>query len=188
MNYDEASKLADEIVTALRPFCHRCEVAGSVRRKKQYDIKDVEIVFIPKPECAREIADLVNKRWGEPTMGKWPSLYCKIRGRHSIDFFTTTKEKWGMIYFIRTGPGEFGQRMLAYWKTITNGGYSEDGILHLADGTLVPTLEEQDVFDALTRYGKRPCPFVAPEKRLATKPVSANRQPRNQAPSIKYTP
>lgn len=169
MNYDDAKQKADEILTAVRPFCHRAEIAGSIRRKKSVDIKDIEICAVPNSVYARELAFIVNRKWGEPQQGKFPSKYTKVRCLANIDFFWPTKETWGLIYFIRTGPAEFGQRMLAYWKTITKGGYSEDGILHLADGTPVPTLEEEDVFKVLEHYGQRPCPFIAPERRLANK-------------------
>jgi DNA polymerase/3'-5' exonuclease PolX len=169
VNYADAKKKADEILEAIRPFCHRAEIAGSIRRKKSTDIKDIEICAIPNSVHARELADIVNKRWGEPSQGKFPSKYTKVRSIYNIDFFWPSKETWGLIYFIRTGPAEFGQRMLAYWKTITEGGYSEEGQLRLADGTIVPTLEEEDVFRVLEQYGKRPCPFLPPERRLSIK-------------------
>ena len=169
MNYDDAKSRADEIIGMIRPFCHRAEIAGSIRRKKTVDIKDIEICAIPNTVYARELAFVVNRKWGEPAAGKFPSKYTKVRAVANIDFFWPTKETWGLIYFIRTGPREFGQRMLAYWKTITEGGYSEDGILHLADGTIVPTPEEEDVFKVLAHYGKRPCPCLPPERRLAQK-------------------
>lgn len=169
MNYEDGIKRADEILTAIRPFCHRAELAGSLRRGKKTDVKDIEICAIPNTVFARELADVVNHRWGEPSQGRFPSKYTKVRAIANIDFFFPTKETWGLIFLIRTGPAEFGHRLLGYWKTITNGGYSKDGILHLADGTAVPTLEEQDVFEVLTKYGNRLCPFIAPEKRLAVK-------------------
>lgn len=167
MTYTDAKLRADEILTAIRPFCHRAEIAGSVRRHKLDNIKDIEICAIPNTVFARELADIVNNRWGQPSAGKFPSKYTKVRSVVPIDFFWPSKETWGLIFLIRTGPAEFGQRMLAYWKTVTNGGYSKDGILHLANGTPVPTLEEADVFRVIEQYGKRPCRFVPPEKRLA---------------------
>jgi DNA polymerase/3'-5' exonuclease PolX len=170
VNYDEAKKLADDLIATLRPLCVRAEIAGSVRRLKQTDIKDVEIVAIPNPVHAFELLRIVNSKWGKPSAGEWPSKYTKIRSQYSIDLFWPNAETWGLIYFIRTGPAEFGHRMLGYWKQITNGGYSEDGVLHLADGTPVFTPEEADVFRVLEQYGKVRCPFIPPEKRLAIKP------------------
>jgi hypothetical protein len=37
--------------------------------------------------------------------------------------------------------------VLERWKTLT-GGYSQGNVLHRADGTPVPTPEEENVFDA----------------------------------------
>lgn len=167
MNIIDAQRRADEVLAVLRPLCLRCEVAGSVRRKKPTDIKDIEIVLIPHPEHLAELKDAINNRWGTPQIGAWPSKYCKIRAALNLDIFTVTPETWGLLFFIRTGPAEFGQRALTFWKTVTNGGYSKDGILHLADGTPVPTPEEEDVFRVLEKYSGTRCPFVPPERRLA---------------------
>ena len=50
MNLCAAQFLAAELVDAMRPFCERIEIAGSIRREKPEGIKDVEIVAIPKWE------------------------------------------------------------------------------------------------------------------------------------------
>lgn len=169
MNLDDALTRGNEILAAIRPFCHRAEIAGSVRRKKSTDIKDIEVCAIPNTVFARELAEVVNSRLGIPSAGKFPSRYTKVRAIAMIDFFWLNAKNWGLLYFVRTGPAEFGHRALIFWKQITKGGYSEDGILHLADGTPVETLEEIDVFRVLEQYGGKPCPWIAPEKRLAMK-------------------
>jgi DNA polymerase/3'-5' exonuclease PolX len=169
LNLTDATKVAEDIVATLRPLCLRCEVAGSVRRKKTNDIKDIEVCIVPAPQFYRELSAIINAKWGRPSQGLWPSKYCKIRTHVSIDLFTCTRETWGLIYFIRTGPAEFSMRALAFWKTITNGGYSEEGILHLADGTPVPTLEEEDVFKVFSHYSGKPVPFVPPDRRFSEK-------------------
>jgi DNA polymerase/3'-5' exonuclease PolX len=169
MNYAEAKKVADEIIAKIRPLCIRAEIAGSVRRQKQDMIKDIEIVAIPNPVHAYELHSVVNSHWGKPAMGAWPSLYTKIRTHVNIDFFWTDPVKWGLLFFIRTGPAEYGERMLRYWKQITNGGKSENCILHLADGTPVFTPEEEDVYRVLEKYSGKPCRWQPPEKRTAIK-------------------
>lgn len=168
MTLSQATTKSEEIVAALKPYCHRIEVAGSVRRKKMEDIKDIEICAIPNNQHLASIRELVNQKWGNPEIGAFPSKYTKVRGSVAIDFFWLTKENWGLQFFIRTGPAEFVKRALAYWKEHT-GGYSEGGILHNDAGSIVPTLEEEDVFKALEVAGGKPCPFIAPEKRLAIK-------------------
>jgi DNA polymerase/3'-5' exonuclease PolX len=160
MNLVEADAIAERALAILRPLCHRVEVAGSVRRRKPTDIKDVELVILPNPALLRELAEVINNSFGHPQQGRFPSKYVKIRGRFNLDIFVATKENWGLIYFIRTGSANFAQSALAHWKKISNGGYSENGVLHQADGTPVPTPEESDVFAALK------CKFIPPRERF----------------------
>lgn len=47
MNVREAKAIADDLVSMMSPHCHRVEIAGSIRRQRQ-DVKDIEIVVIPK--------------------------------------------------------------------------------------------------------------------------------------------
>lgn len=162
MTLPEAEALADEILAAISPYCIEARVAGSVRRKKPADIKDVEIVAIPITndwQAMQKLRDIVNQRWGAPRIGAFPSRYTQVRGRANIDLFWQTRATFGLNMFIRTGSAAWVQRALAYWKKITNGGYSEGALLHLADGTIVPTLTEEAVFEALK------CKFVPPERR-----------------------
>jgi DNA polymerase/3'-5' exonuclease PolX len=159
MTLDYALKSADQIVGCLRLYCHRIEVAGSVRRKKPADIKDIEIVLIPKTSLAGALATMINTQWGRPSIGVWPAKYTKIRSACSIDIFTVTPETWGLLFFIRTGPAEFSHKALTRWKQLT-GGHSEGGRLTNPDGTRIATPEEKDVFAALQ------WDFIPPEKRL----------------------
>lgn len=71
------------------------------------------------------------------------------RSGMQVDLFICTPETWGLNFFIRTGPGDFGRRALAHWKRITGGGYADEAQLYNAAGKLVPTPEEADVFSAL---------------------------------------
>jgi len=43
----DARRLADGLVTAMRPHCDRIEIAGSIRRGKP-EVKDIELVAIPR--------------------------------------------------------------------------------------------------------------------------------------------
>lgn len=47
MNIRDAKAIADYLVSRMTPFCHRIEIAGSIRRGRQ-DVKDIEIVAIPR--------------------------------------------------------------------------------------------------------------------------------------------
>lgn len=160
MNYEEAKQKADDVLVALKPYCERIEIAGSIRRRKQMDIKDIEICLIPDNTALPILRHLINHTWGTPSIGKWPSKYTKIRGLKDIDIFTATKTNWGMLFFIRTGPADYVASALAHWKKISNGGYSESCLLHDADSHVVQTPEEIDVFSMLRWQ------WLDPEKRF----------------------
>lgn len=55
----QAEKYAERIVTWLAPFCHRIEVAGSIRRERP-DVGDIDIVCIPKTEDSRDLFGAVT--------------------------------------------------------------------------------------------------------------------------------
>lgn len=165
MQLIEGQQRAKQIIEKIQPYCQRIEVAGSVRRLKP-EVGDVEIVAVPKAEieAMRSLRQIVNNDWGPPKKGAFPSKYTCVRGLLDIDFWWTTPTKFGLIYFIRTGSDDFVTRALAYWKTITKGGFCRGGQFYKPDGhgnfTVVETPEELDVFNALD------IKWVSPEKRL----------------------
>lgn len=160
MNLKDATKAAMEIHTAILPFCLKAKVAGSIRRQKSDLIKDIELVCIPNNVHLRELMDIVNNKWGEPSIGKFPSKYTKVRGFRNIDFFWCTPQTFGLNFFIRTGPQSFVTRALSVWKKMSDDGYSKGAILHRGDGSVVETLTEDAVFGALGWN------FVKPENRV----------------------
>lgn len=147
------------LVAKLAPACERIEIAGSLRRQRPL-VSDIEIVAIPKP-----ILNLI----GEPTertevddlLDSLPVTFTK-RGRKYqqfwfdgttlpfyVDLFLPNRDTWGVVYLLRTGSSEFSKRMVT---AKSYGGYKpdvytvEDGRVRMA-GMLLPTREEQDVFD-----------------------------------------
>jgi len=150
MKYEKAIIIAEKVKAMLAPHCERIEIAGSIRRKKT-EVKDIEIVAIPKPYDVglfeSGIATVVNQ---------WPkvkgNLPCKYTQRIlpegiKMDLFFATKTNWGMIYAIRTGPAEYSHKVLA--RKWTSLGYrSEGGHLYMDDKEL-DFMEEVDLFDKL---------------------------------------
>lgn len=147
------------LVAKLEPACERIEIAGSLRRERPL-VSDIELVAIAKP-----ILNLI----GEPTertevddlLDTLPVTFTK-RGRKYqqfwfdgatlpfyVDLFLPTRDTWGVVYTLRTGSSEFSERMVT---AKSYGGYKpdvytvEDGRVRMA-GMLLPTPEEQDVFD-----------------------------------------
>jgi DNA polymerase/3'-5' exonuclease PolX len=117
--------MADALVELLAPACERIAIAGSVRRKKKFP-NDIEIVCEPRlTDRGRNLCDLACEdllRTGQ--LEKRPDG----RGRHCwgtgikravcyrgqsyapVDLLQVIEPRqWGVIYAIRTGPGDFNR-------------------------------------------------------------------------------
>jgi len=145
MQLEEAKKIAEKYVDLLKPFCYRVEIAGSIRREKP-EIKDIEIVVIPKDLAG--LSKLVNswkKIRGEPT-GRYTQRI--LPEGIKLDLFIAFKENWGNIFAIRTGSAEFSWKVLA--KGWVKAGYkSVDGFLRDKNNKIIELREEKDLFDLI---------------------------------------
>lgn len=172
----QAASLAAGLVEAMRPYCHRIEIAGSIRRYAP-EVKDIEIVAVPKieqmavcnglfqeedichvnllREWAMTEAAGIGLTWiktGTHEVIPWePKTDRQWRGYLAqqdvkLDLFLTTRERWGAIFLIRTGSAEFSAAVMAHAKA--NNRYFEGGALTIA-GVPVETREEADVFRLL---------------------------------------
>ena len=173
----EARQLAAILVSDLQPHCDRIEVAGSIRRGKEW-VNDIELVAIPKQVRAAAVEDLfgdagipagterdpgfvaVVKRYadtlvkGKPATGRYVQFI--TRTGIKVDLFTATRDNWGYILAIRTGSAEFSQSLAWRWKKM---GYEgQDGML-TRFGKPVPLKEERDLFDLIQ------LPWVQPQDR-----------------------
>ncbi len=182
--YAEAKHYADRVVQLLAPHCHRCEIAGSIRRCKA-EVKDIEIVCIPKRnkliglfseedgDPVKEFCDQVN-RWrkvkGEPT-GKYTQRILPGNGI-KLDLFIVNPDNWGFQFAIRTGSANYSAQTLgvawvkAGYKGIdgmltwVKADFKDvDGIL-IKRGAIVPVREEKDFFELIG------VPFTEPENRI----------------------
>jgi DNA polymerase/3'-5' exonuclease PolX len=148
---EKAEKLADELIEFLLPYCKRAEVAGSTRRKKDI-VHDIEIVAVAnnvnilKNKLGLLLLKLEGISKSNPFI-KAGDKYIQFRYKaEQIDLFLADEDNWGLIYLMRTGSAAFSAHVLATWKKVTGGGYSENGYLHAADGKRILTREETDVF------------------------------------------
>jgi DNA polymerase/3'-5' exonuclease PolX len=160
MQYQQALHIAEKTKAALAPFCHRIEIAGSIRRKKP-EVKDIELVAIPKPFqtglFSDGIASVVNQ-W-EKVKGQMPCKYTQriLPEGIKLDLFFAEPGNWGMIYALRTGSAEYSHRILAHgW--VVRGYKSIDGYLYQL-GKKYETREEIDLFNRIS------VPYVDPEFR-----------------------
>ena len=157
MIYKDALKIAEEVHGLLLPWCSRCEIAGSIRRKKP-ECGDVEIVCIVR-----------SPLWFKEQIDKWPKVKGSAIGKYTqrihipsgikLDIFMANKDNFGLIYAIRTGSADYSHKVLACgW--VKAGFKSIDGKLtRISDDKIFPMREEKDLFDIIG------IPFSKPEDR-----------------------
>ncbi len=177
----ELRPIAEKLVTAMRPFCHRVEIAGSLRRGKS-DCKDLEIVAQPRTLEQRdlfgevrvelELSELDNclktlvyndVLWPAKKNGERYKQYT-IRDVYPLKldlFIVRSPAQWGAIYTIRTGPAAFSKKLVTQRR---HGGHlpgqfkQKDGALW-ENNDLIETPTERAYFDALG------LDWIAPEAR-----------------------
>lgn len=121
MKLAKAQEIGWEVIRILSPGCTQIALAGSVRREKS-QVKDVEIVYTPQM--------LPVDFWGQVQKSAMPSLLLEMINQGQLSFdpctprngpkykrllyegmvvelFKASKENWGLIYALRTGPAEF---------------------------------------------------------------------------------
>lgn len=150
MKLETAYNLASFVLAELKPHCIRAEIAGSIRRRKP-EVKDIEIVLIPKPYeiglFSSGVATVINQ-WAK-VKGELPCKYTQriLPGGTKLDLFFCEPENWGYIFALRTGSQEFNIRTLMNtWKA--KGYEGRDGSLMLY-GRPVALYEEEDLFSKL---------------------------------------
>ena len=178
-----ARRLAQKIVAEISPFCHRAEVAGSIRREKPI-VKDIEVVAIPRWEERLDPTDLFAEKqlrvnllyedlcrrehvqWIKPgtkVIEPWP---LKPEGKYwrgllangmKLDMFLAEPDNYGAIKLIRTGSMEFNVALFAHAGRV---GMEIDRGWFWKDGEKIATPDEQDVFDLLG------LPYVEPRDRI----------------------
>lgn len=165
--YAQVMRVAEVLASRLAPVCQRIALAGSLRRKKEM-VGDIEIVAIPKMIVKPQV-NLFGETQGEiaesmvdTVLADWPLTFHKNGPKFKafsfewqpgwtfkVDLFLPTPETWGVNFLLRTGSPEFSKRMVT---AKSYGGYKpdvytvEDARVRMA-GMLLPTPEEQDVFD-----------------------------------------
>ena len=168
MEYEKALEIAVRALEQIRPHCERAEIAGSIRRRKP-EVKDIEIVAIPKPYergllnglFESDLASVVNQ-WkkvkGEMIYGKTKYTQRILPEGIKLDLFFATPENWGLMYAIRTGSANFSHKSLACgW---VRQGYRSEGGYLMKDGVQVNVYEEEDLFRIIQK------PWIVPEHRI----------------------
>lgn len=142
VHLDTASQVADEILQTLWPACERIELAGSIRRQRQY-VGDIEIVAIPR---IRRQLDLFSRPVPGQTISELDELADALRAARrltprpapdgkiawgqrykravyrpqrpglptmAVDLFAVLPPaEWGVIMAIRTGPANLSKLLV----------------------------------------------------------------------------
>lgn len=161
--------LAETLITQLEPYCTRIQLAGSCRRRKP-EVKDIELVAIPKWEAAGLFAEGMSNSLnleldrmvagGSLLRGEtlradgsisraWGPTYRKAAVLHdghkiNVDIFQCQEINWGNTLLIRTGPWEFSKW---YVTELLRKGYKHEGGYVLSPhGTRLEVLDETRAF------------------------------------------
>ena len=165
MELSRALKIAQRVVKELEPHCERIAIAGSIRRKKP-QVKDIEIVAIPKPYdiglFSSGIALVVNQ-W-QKVKGELPCKYTQriLPEGIKLDLFFATRNNWGLIFPLRTGSAAYSRKVLAPgW--VKHGYRSVGEQLHHERMDFTKSVkEEEELFELIG------IPWVPPEERELT--------------------
>ena len=183
---DQARPIAQEFVALLRASCTRIEVAGSIRREKPTvaDIEIVAMPRIETVDGGDLWGTPIEEDVLERVLGGLvldgviqPRLVERHRKDGTVDVGTTLgraykalvfrglpvdlfivhdPDQWGLIFALRTGPGDWNTRLVTDCKRYlrrVEGGYV------YRSGQRVPCPEERDFFRAIGQ------PWVEPRDR-----------------------
>jgi len=157
MKIDEAIALANRVLEEIRPFCERCEVAGSIRRRRP-EVRDIDIVLIPRPLMWQRIINkLVEK--GAKVVIRGSKLARVVLERVQVDLNVASPENWGTILLIRTGSAYHNIRLMNRARSLGLKFSAARGIMK--DSKVVASRTEEEIFDALEMD------YLAPEDREA---------------------
>ncbi len=148
MQNQEAKAIAEELISVMKPYCKKLEIAGSVRRKKA-NVKDIEIclVALNNNKLFNTLGLYLLKNNKDFKYLKNGDKYKQFEHKGvNIDMFIGNENNWGLLFAIRTGSAVFSTKILSQWKRVSNGGYSKDGYLHNGNNEVIFTPEEIDVF------------------------------------------
>jgi len=167
---EEASPIISRLIGDLLPHCIKLAVAGSARRRKP-EIGDIELVALPAPaldmfglENGNQLETLDWSTFGSVIKNGPKYKQIALPEGLNLDLFIVTPPaQWGVQFLIRTGPAEFSHKLVTsrmYGGLLPSYLKVKDGAIW-SRNHIIPTPEEQDVFDLLG------IPYIEPENRTA---------------------
>lgn len=174
-----ALEVAQTLVEWMQPHCERIEIGGSIRRGRE-DVKDIELVLMPKPSwfefTDRLLTDGVFvKRHG---WGPKSRFAIHVDSGINVDMFTSTPDTWGNQYFLRTGPGDANAYIMTWLKNSNAPIRSEGGYWwHYSRKLRVE--DEQAMFRLLG------IPYIEPGDRSVARYRQAVNDPSRKRPDFR---
>jgi DNA polymerase/3'-5' exonuclease PolX len=148
-----AEKIAAKIVYELAPFCHRIEIAGSIRRQRP-EVGDIDLVAIPKHRAAlvERIARNCRIR-----MDAEQTIVAEMKSGIQIDLWLARPEKkdllqhfptnFGTLLLCRTGSRAHNIHLLARAESLGMRWNTYHGVF--AHRQCLACAEEADIFRVL---------------------------------------
>ena len=183
MNYKEAIIIAEKYKEVLKPYCLKCEIAGSLRRKKQI-VKDIELVAVPKTvNKIQSFFDVERIRHPEfiKTVNNWEKVKGIPEGKYTqrilpegikLDLFMCELGNWGCTFLIRTGDWEFSKKFMG--TIMPRNGYQQRNGWVQKNGEYISVLEEKDLFELMN------IKYIEPQDRM----VNCFRKERDEYSNI----
>lgn len=161
--WTKARRYADHIATALQPFCTRLEIAGSIRRLRDY-CGDIDIVAEPRDEASlrARIAKAAHLIQNGPQnihfrLENGIEVQVFLARPTATDLLETKPGNWGSLFLLRTGSREHNIYLLERAKALGLRWSTHEGVF---DGAkLIASESEEAIFDALK------LPFIEPRLR-----------------------
>jgi DNA polymerase (family 10) len=145
----EGQTVAQKLSEALRPFCSRVEISGSIRREKP-EVGDIDIVVIPSDleEFLAKVKEIIDFDYGGTK--KVFGLY----EERPINIFLSDEDSFGACLYQTTGPAMYNIRQRARVKKL---GYklNEYGLFD-SEGNKVAGKTEESIFSFLSWDFKEP--------------------------------
>ena len=152
----EARQAGERAIEALRPFCKRIEICGSVRRGLE-EVGDVDIVAIPNGEN--------ETVWG---LSALLSIGTRLRGGKGqaknasievdgvqVDVWLVPEESWGAALMFATGPAERNIRQRQHARRLGMI-LNQYALFNEATGEVLASRTEKDIYDALGETYREP--------------------------------
>lgn len=142
-----ALPIAQDLVRLLAPTCHRVEIAGSLRRRREL-VHDIDLVVIPKGVAfLQQVRELYGRR--PEKQGEKYLCLASYQGVQ-VDLYLATEQTWPLLWLVKTGSKEHniqlcGRAHQQGFKLHADG----RGLEVLHNGVFPPLRDEAHIFELL---------------------------------------